>query len=178
MFPPGFRVTPKSRDAIEFEALVVRKAFSRGTNLYFPLMPMFELELCKLIPGFFWDIRDDGSLEDTARALTCPESKTILIENSVYEGAVKGVGKDRMTIAHEIGHLLLHQSTPYAKKYDPNPIKVYENSEWQADVFAGELLAPIRLIHGKGVMEIAEDFGVSPSAAKAQLRALRKSCAI
>lgn len=109
--------------------------------------------------------------------MTYPDQKVMLIANSVYEGAVDGVGKDRMTIAHEIGHLLLHQAVSFAKQYENDPIKTYENSEWQADVFAGELLAPIRLIGGKGLLEIAEDFGVSPSAANAQLNALKKACA-
>lgn len=45
---------------------------------------------------------------------------------------------------------------------------------WQADVFAGELLAPIRLIKGMNPFEIAEECQVSVAAAKSQLRALDK----
>jgi len=178
IYPKGYRVPPRSRREIESQASILRRAFSKKeSSLFFPLMPFLEHFLYELIPGFSWDVRDDGSLDEKARALTLPEKKIILIEDSVYNGAVRGIGKDRMTVAHEIGHLLLHQSVPYAKKYDLNPIKTYESSEWQADVFAGELLAPICLISGKGIIEIAEDFGVSPSAAKAQLNALKRFAA-
>ena len=79
-----------------------------------------------------------------------------------------------MTISHEIGHLILHTGVPLAKNYEKVDIKVYENSEWQADVFAGELLAPIRLIRDMRPEEVADKFQISYYAANAQLKALDK----
>ena len=44
----------------------------------------------------------------------------------------------------------------------------YEDSEWQANNFAGELLAPIYLLDGMGIIQISEDFGVSHTTANIQ----------
>ena len=47
-------------------------------------------------------------------------------------------------------------------------IPAYLNPEWQANAFAGELLAPYDVIQGKSLMEISNTFGVTVDAAKIQ----------
>ena len=51
------------------------------------------------------------------------------------------------------------------------PHKPYEDSEWQANVFACELLIPhYRLHDGMTVDDVVERFGVTPAAAKSALK--------
>ena len=83
-----------------------------------------------------------------------------------------------MTIAHEIGHIFLHAEVPMAKNYEQSEIKVYEDSEWQADVFAEELLAPAKLIKNMNYQEIQAKCQISEKVAYAQWRAPRKRYAV
>lgn len=53
----------------------------------------------------------------------------------------------RFTVAHEIGHAMLHQHVHvegFARRIEPKA--AYESAEWQADTFAGYLLVPNRVI--------------------------------
>ena len=52
-------------------------------------------------------------------------------------------------------------------------LKPYEDPEWQANAFGGELLASSYLIKGMKTYEVSEKCGVSVSAAKIQLRSLQ-----
>ena len=175
MYNRGMRVPPRSRSEIELLASTVRKACGYSdTQLAFPVMDFLEHKLATFIPGFCYDVREDGTLKDGARALTLPDRHLVLIEASVYDGACTGLGKDRMTISHEIGHIFLHEGVSLPKKYDTIEPQIYEDAEWQADVFAGELLAPIRLIYGMSSGKVSAVFQVSQKAAEAQLRALNK----
>ncbi len=176
MYEDGIRVKAQSRADIAFKALSTRRAFGHDDYaLYFPLMEFFEHGLQELDPQFYYDIREDGSLEGGARALTYPDKHLILVEASVYDGACKGIGKDRMTIAHEVGHMVLHPGVPLARNYNICDLKLFENSEWQADVFAGELLAPIRLIGNMTAIQIIDECKVSRKAAEVQRdKALKK----
>lgn len=81
---------------------------------------------------------------------TYPSKNLIRIREDVYMNAVEGNGRDRLTIAHEIGHLLLHDDDSIALcRLEPNEkLKPYEDPEWQADAFGGELLASSYLIRG------------------------------
>ena len=175
MHDKGIRVPPRSRSEIGAIAWGIRKISGYSSDiLIFPIMEFLEYRLPELFPDFCYEVRENGTLKDGARAITYPDKHIILIENSVYDGACQGIGKDRMTISHEVGHLILHTGVSLAKNYEKVDMKIYEDSEWQADVFAGELLAPIRLIKGMCPEEVAEKFQISYYAANAQLRALDK----
>ncbi|MBQ7562048.1 MAG: ImmA/IrrE family metallo-endopeptidase [Synergistaceae bacterium] len=173
MYEKGIKVPPKSRSEIESIAWGIRKISGYSSNVIpFPVMDFLEHKLSMIIPDFDYEIVEDGTLK--ARAITYPDQKLIQIEEAVYNGACDHVGKDRMTISHEIGHLIMHHGVPMAKNYEQVSMKIYEDSEWQADVFAGELLAPIKLIKGMMIEDIAYECKVSYKAANAQFRALYK----
>ena len=111
---------------------------------------------------FDYDICESDYLGED-HALTDHDKKIIYIHENVYDGACKGMGRDRMTIVHEVGHAILH--TPdrikYARSFS-DKIPAYQHPEWQAKAFAGEFLVPVDLLEiGMHVGEIAETFGVS-----------------
>ena len=105
---------------------------------------------------------------------TYPSKNLIRIREDVYLNAINGSGRDRLTIAHEIGHLLLHDDDNIALcRLEPNEkLKAYEDPEWQANAFGGELLAPSYLIKGLTNAKVQEKCGVSEDAANVQLRTL------
>ena len=107
--------------------------------------------------------------------LTDIKKKTITIREDVYENAYNGNGRDLFTIAHEVGHVLLHseQNIQQLARTNKETIKPYENPEWQADTFAAELLMPASMItEDDTVFTVARRFGVSYSAARIRLNKL------
>ncbi len=69
-------------------------------------MPIVELLdiLTEIFKDFSYEIVDDTELPLIMHADTDVRTGHIRIKESVYERACNGEGRDRMTIAHEIGH--------------------------------------------------------------------------
>lgn len=71
---------------------------------------------------------------------------TLHIKKRVWELARAGHGRSRFIVAHEIGHILLHDHTAQAFSGNPdlqNKFAQREHSaEWQADTFAAHFLLP------------------------------------
>lgn len=106
------------------------------------------------------------------QGLTYPDSGIVKIREDVYEGAVRGNGRDRLTMAHELFHLLWHEDSniTFARGGFDEEIRRFEDPEWQADAFGGELLVPHHLTAGLSPEQIAEQCGVSMAAARVQSR--------
>src|SRR5476649_746193 len=89
-----------------------------------------------------------------------------------------GGARDRFTMCHELGHLMMHRGIALSR-VDPNlPPKIYCNSEWQADTFASYLMMPPNLIcKFLSVAEVMVAFGVSYEAAFARRsKLIGKTC--
>ena len=88
------------------------------------------------------------------------------IREKVYNGAVKGNARDRFTLCHEFGHWLLHQ--PESVSFARGDIPKYCDPEWQANVFAAELMIPYHKTRDMAVEKITVECGVSHSCAEIQ----------
>lgn len=142
--------------------------------LYFPIILFLENILPILIPEFQLEIVPVAEMGNK-HGETYPSKNLIRIREDVYLRAIDGHGRDRLTIAHEIGHLLMHEDDSIALcRLAPNErLKAFEDPEWQANAFGGELLASTYLIRGMSAKEVSKKCGVSIDAAKIQLRAVR-----
>lgn len=98
----------------------------------------------------------------------------------------------RSTMAHEVGHALMHVRDYRLKRkilrsihrknhqlrvYREKEIKIYMNPEWQAWRFAGTLLMPERTfkaacLTGNSEHELSEIFGVNPAFIRSRKKAL------
>lgn len=96
-----------------------------------------------------------------------PFEYCIRVQEPVYVKAMNGDGHCRFTIAHELGHFFMHrtQTLAFGRKAENGNIPPYRNSEWQADVFARNLLAPFSMTRGMIAKQIETLFGVSHSVA-------------
>lgn len=121
-----------------------------------------------LVPEYSYEIVADDQLGVGVHAQTDVMQNTIYIKESVYEGAVQNNGRDRMTIAHEILHLILHKPATLTLYRRTDDLPTYKNPEWQAECFAGELLMPYDQIKNMSKKEIVEQCKVSESAAHYQ----------
>lgn len=102
---------------------------------------------------------------------TDPVQKIIRIREDVYEGACNDKGRDRFTVAHEVGHALLHCGQISLNRQAPDiDIPTFRDPEWHAQAFAGELLIPFHLIKGMSIQDIVNSCCVSYDAARYQQR--------
>ena len=101
-----YRVEPKSRNDIRIFANMLRRHLRLDNVLYVPVVKLLDV-LPEIFDTFSYEIVPEEELPDSTHADTDIITGHIRIKESVYERACDGGGRDRMTIAHEIGHYFL-----------------------------------------------------------------------
>ncbi len=168
----GIVAPPTSRKRLRWVADKLRKRL-KWDEAWFPIMEVIETALGDIAPGFVFDVLDRGEM-GLNHGLTLVQERRLILREDVYEGACNGQRRDRMTAAHELGHALLHADVALARRIDKE-VKTYEDPEWQAKAFAGELLISSQHIGGcRDYRQAAETFGVSEDAARQQMRVFEK----
>lgn len=169
----SFIATPYSRAKLREIANLIREIFGLKNVKHFPVVQLLEVGLPEIYSDFNYEIVENHKLPNQY-AVTYPSKNLIVLREDVYEGAISGVARDRFTIAHEIGHFILHQpaNIALARNEVAETIPAYKDPEWQANTFAGELLAPPHIIKGFSVPEVAHMCGVSKKVAEIQLKNL------
>ena len=113
-----------------------------------------------------------------AAALAWVDSRGLSITKDVFEGLARGDARARFTIAHEIGHLVLHRNRGSRRLFRGAPDKLRFASlrlEREAMIFASEFLMPAALAKFQTVEEIERNFRVSRTAASIRFRELRST---
>jgi Zn-dependent peptidase ImmA (M78 family) len=133
--------------------------------------------------------REPVSLRDVVSALNLEVVQTAG-EPFACEAALEQVGdghqivlrgatseqRRRFTIAHEIGHFVLHPHRLAPERGGASGNTAWQQQEREADQFAAELLMPEDLVreavvlHGPDAARLADQFGVSRQAMQARLR--------
>lgn len=148
----------------------IREMMDLTNELYFPIVEVLEI-LHKFDEDAHFEIVEADELEENEHAVTDIISKTIKIRSDVYEGACNGVGRDRMTIAHEFAHFITLCVCGFrlARSFGDTDVPSYRDPEWQAKFLAGELMIDSDLVKGMSRYEVSEKCGVSYDSAKLQL---------
>ena len=163
----GFCVAPRTEKEIRASAEQLRKVLlPRNDIKYLDVAMALELKIPEIFPGFRYEIVCPCEMPDREAEMN-PIEFCIRIQEPVYIKALADDGHSRFTLAHELGHFFLHraQTLAFGRKAENGNIPTYMNSEWQADVFARNLLAPFSLTRGLSACEIEVMFGVSRSVA-------------
>ena len=163
-----------SRDEIRKYVRLLKKNVGLEYELYFPILSFVENILPILIPDCQFEVVPEAEMGNK-HGETYPSKNLIRIREDIYLRAAAGEGRDRLTVAHEVGHLFLHEDDSIALcRLEPgDKLKPYEDPEWQADAFGGELLASSYLIEGMNSREVEKMCGVSAAAAKVQLKSIK-----
>lgn len=169
-YKSGFRVAKSSVWEIRAKAMSIRAI----------LMPEGVLDLELFLGGLekfgiTVDVVEDGYLPPGVEATCLPEQRLIYITASTYDSIVRNEERARFTIFHELGHLLLAHSRTFHRDTTVS-FPIWENSEWQADQFAAEILMPLGVIRAKNLTtagELQAEFKVSYTAASIRLSKLR-----
>ncbi|MFS2011218.1 ImmA/IrrE family metallo-endopeptidase [Azospirillum sp. CT11-132] len=167
----SYIAAPLSRARIRQNASDIRELFGFSKTPRFPLLHVIENLLPQAFPESTFEVVDPAEMKGMyAEAL--PAAASIRIRNDVYMRAVSGSPRDNFTLAHELGHLVLHMDHRLQRLSAPLKLKPYLDPEWQANTFAGELLVPLELYkklkHSKDACDI---FGVSKKALDVQIKA-------
>lgn len=154
----------RSRAEIEHIVQTIKKSINFTGNA-FPVLWFLESVIPLIDPSFSYDYVKSSELPTNTYAYYDPVRNIMKIDEKVYERASNGNPRDKFTIAHEIGHYFLVDQIAFTRS-ETGSVPAYMNPEWQANVFAGELLIPSNEIKGLSVEEIVKIYKVSHQAAE------------
>ncbi|MDU7823411.1 MAG: ImmA/IrrE family metallo-endopeptidase [Veillonella sp.] len=163
----GLSVPPLSLKQIRKRCELIRRIFNIPLNAPIDIVKVFEYILTQI--GVEFEIVPKHEM-GAKHGETIPSENRIRIREDVYERACYGHGRDRLTMAHELGHLLLHRVETITFAREDGDIPPYKDPEWQANAFAGELLAPYEYIKDMSIIDIASHYGITEKAASIQRR--------
>ena len=168
-----FRVSPRSTDDIAATAQSIRTQLGVENEPYFNVIGLLEDLLYQEWDQIRFEVCDYAEMEG-AEGHTCPQGTFIALREDVYRDACRGDGRARFTVAHELGHLVLHTNQPL-RRATHGELKPYLSSEWQADMFAAQLLMPAKFFSWVDTEQaIIQRHGVSYTAASKRLDYLKK----
>ena len=164
-------VEAKSRADLRKLARILRDHLHLSDVLYFPIVELLDV-LTELFGDFNYEVVEDSAMPKKVHADTDIRTGHIRIKESVYEGACKGEGRDRMTIAHEIGHYftLCFCGFRLERNFSGGKIPAFRDPEWQAKCFAGELMVPAHLVKGMNVVTDWQKWDLSGLGTVAKVR--------
>lgn len=171
-----YEASPLSRANIRSLTNFIRKIVGLENERYFPIREFLEFLMPKIDEDFVLEVLTKHEMGSN-HGLALPEEKIIRLREDVYDGAIAGKPRDRLTMAHEIGHYFLHtkERISFARnRGGSGELPAYRDPEWQANAFAGELLAPPHIIRNMSVTEVMHYCGVSQDAARKQLKSINK----
>lgn len=155
----GVRVPPLRINDIREIASTLRSNAKLSPDEPFPALHFLELAMPALVDNFDLEIVESLPDGNEARAYPdgaphYPDGPVIQLLTHVYEKATKNNGRARLTILHECGHVLLHRHVAvHHRGPRGSELDTWENSEWQANQFAAELLMPAESFKSPGPLE-------------------------
>lgn len=131
------------------------------------VLEVIELLLTKLIPHFELMVCSDRELPGSVEAFAQDEPPRIVVRESIYLAASMCDPRARMTLAHELGHIVLqHRGTHARAKFSK-----WREVEHEANVFARQFLMPDHLVKNFNcAAEVSRYFNVTRAAAEDRLR--------
>ncbi len=168
-----YAAAPLSRDNIASAALWLRRVAGLEDVMNFDIVRFVENVLPTIHPNFQFEVAEDKLLEGRY-AETVPafdeSPASIRVREDVYIEAASGLPRPRYTLAHELGHLLLHSPRRMSLCRMDMALPAFKDPEWQANTFAGEFLVMRHLVVGMSPLEIADKCGVSYTVAEIQAK--------
>lgn len=168
-----YEASPRSRKELRRFAKDIRCLIGVQKQARFPIMKFLEFVMPykfgvekKIIDDDLWNKRYKSNIHASFNL----NEMIIEIKESIYNGACLGNGRDRMTIAHEVGHALLlpKDNIKLYRSLKGERPPAFKDPEWQAKCFGGELLVNYEVCRGMSVGQIVEQCQVSFDAAAMQ----------
>ncbi len=170
-----YRVKPLSNSEIRELAKKARRFFGVADNHYVDVLTCLRSPSIWTVRGaqrLNFQVRRDSEMgKDDGSTSYGKGVITIAIKQSVHDEAFLGVGRARNTLAHELGHGVMHDRVLMARRtvgnVTPKWVKPFESAEHQAKVFAPAFLIDDAVAETlSSAEEISVKFGVSLESAK------------
>jgi hypothetical protein len=173
----GFRVRGRGVADIRLSADNVRKILAIGDDLQKINVGLF-LDNLSVEYGITYDVLEHHEMPHPDVEACCdPSSMTMYIRSDVFESGCWQDPRSRFTVMHELGHALLGHERTINRQKPEHETKIYEDSEWQANQFAAEILMPLDVIKKyslNSALDIQTHFNVSFLAANNRVNQLNK----
>lgn len=131
-----YKADPVSREDIRRYVRDLKRSVGLENVLYFPILQFVENVLPLIIPDFQFEVVPEIEMGGK-HGETYPSKNLMRIREDIYLRAAAGEGRDRFTIAHEVGHLFCtRQIVQHTKRRCPgDPRQVL-------DLFSGRFFCP------------------------------------
>lgn len=180
----GFKAPPLSTKKLRAQAFIIRESVGNPSG-HMDMISLIEFKLNEICPETELDIVEDHLLPNNYEAYFDPIENKLCIKESVYKQATSNLPNNmrhQFTLAHELGHAINHKNVRPTMNRASGTHKPYEDTEWQADTFAAELLMPfsetasiIKSTDFFSAITIIENkFKVSRTAAEVRIRKVLK----
>jgi hypothetical protein len=176
-----YRVKPRSNQEIRQLAKKLRTHFGVTDFVYIDVLGCLQRDTIWTVRGvrrLNFLVRPDGEMgRSDGSTISNNEVVTIAVKQSVRDAAFVGVGRARNTLAHELGHGVMHEGPPMHRRSDGNTkqgwLQPFESAEHQVGVFAPAFLIDDALAETKNsAEEISLTFGVSMESAEIYFKEL------
>lgn len=133
----------------------------------------FLLENVLQRAGYTYHVAETSEFPETV-GFTIPEEKLIVLREDVYN-EIDHDPFARFTVVHEFSHIILNHAVSLHRGAILGRHKWYEDSEWQANNLAAEILMPVDVVLRCNTDEakIQSSCGVSASAARHRVTNLK-----
>lgn len=164
-----YAVEGKSRYQLRIFAKQIRRKFKLNSCPFVPVVQLLDI-IALQDNRFRYEIIPDEELAKNVHAEMDIANCVMKIRASVYDGACRNNGRDRMTIAHELAHYFSFCVAGFSlrRTFGKVSVPTYMDPEWQAKCLAAELLMNDELIKSWNPEKIASICGVTISAARYQ----------
>jgi hypothetical protein len=178
--PIGYKVAPRNRAQLREVATSMRELL-RAEGCYRTEAGPDYLDATYLLENVLQRARyafhpdDSGHLQETV-AFTIPDRRLIILRDDIYNSLQEGGPFARYTVVHEFSHIVLEHALTLHRGVTLGQHQWWEDSEWQANNLAAELLMPVEVVQsldGKPLL-IQSTCGVSAPAAMHRIDNLKK----
>lgn len=164
-------VERRSERQIERLAALVRRELGVDPGGRLAMQPILEFALDDIVEDAYFAVANDGEMPG-AEGRTDWHQPVITLSASTYANLKKSDPRARMTVAHELGHLLMHTRQPVFH-YRSKAKDRHVDPEWQANYFSAALLMPSDAFRKfRSVKAAKKAFGVSRAAVLWRARGL------
>jgi hypothetical protein len=165
-----YRVKPRSNQEVRQLAKKLRAYYGVTNDVYVDVLNCLKRDRIWTVRGvrrlnFF--VRPDSEMgRSEGSTISSKDIVTIAVKESVRDAAFVGVGRARNTLAHELGHAVIHEGAPMHRRSDGNTklnwLQPFESAEHQAKVFAPAFLVDDAVAGTLGsAEEVSLKFGMS-----------------
>lgn len=169
----GFGVPPLSWAKIDDIVDNLRTRYGLVNRAYFPVVDLMELVMSNKLRMFDIEIVSREEMP-SEYATTSHNGRLLKIREDTYLKACSGEGRARFTLAHELGHMIMHCcGVEVFALTSGEHVPHYRHSEKQANYFAASLLMPKKDFDANdSVHTVMSRHGVSREAALNRIRYL------